>query len=137
MALDLNQDVFVPVVARIKERSESLRNIKRFARCGIEGWFKVEVVAALGSNVRSIRNKGPDLILEDGTSVEIKAATDFAKDYFIAPINKYGCPSLFLGDGTDRTKLTSSPQTSFEIVGLEIFSDGSKDWMVGMVKPKS
>ena len=46
MALDLKQDVFQAVVLRITERSDSLRNVKRFTNIGIEGWLKVEIVAA-------------------------------------------------------------------------------------------
>jgi hypothetical protein len=33
----------------MKKRAGSLRNMKRFKKCGIEGVLKVEVVAALGS----------------------------------------------------------------------------------------
>jgi len=137
MTLDLKQDVFMPVVARMVERSYSLRNIKRFPRSGIEGWFKVEIIAALGNRVKSVNNKGPDLTLEDGTHVEIKAATNFERNYCIGPVEKYGCPSLFLADGTDPTKLTAKPTVGFEIVGLEVVSDGSSDWVVGMVKPRN
>ena len=35
---------------------------------GIEGWFKVEVVAALGDRVQRLCNKGPDLELGDDNS---------------------------------------------------------------------
>lgn len=44
----LRSVVFTPVLARVKMRAESLREVKRFPRTGIEGWLKVEVVAALG-----------------------------------------------------------------------------------------
>jgi len=67
LGIDLRTEVFLPVVARVKERAESLGNVKRFPRTGIEGWFKVEIVAVLGKKVRSLRNKGPDLVIEDGT----------------------------------------------------------------------
>ena len=88
MALDLKHDIFMPVVARMVDRNDSLRNIKRFPKSGIEGWFKVEIVAALGNKVTSVNNKGPDLTLEDGTYVEIKAATNFERNYCIGPIEK-------------------------------------------------
>jgi len=37
MSIDLRNDVFVPVLARVKKRVESLRSLKRFQRTGIEG----------------------------------------------------------------------------------------------------
>jgi hypothetical protein len=58
MGFDLRSVVFTPVLERKKKRAGSLRNMKRFKKCGIEGWLKVEVVAALGKRVQEIRNKG-------------------------------------------------------------------------------
>jgi hypothetical protein len=51
MSLDLKQDVFHTVVSRIAERSDSLRDVKRVANVGIDGWFKVEIIAALGERL--------------------------------------------------------------------------------------
>jgi len=134
MAIDLRNDVFLPVLAQMRERAESLRNIKRFPRTGIEAWFKVEIVAVLGNKVKALRNKGPDLEFEDGTKVELKAATDFNKSYFILePIRKYGVPCLFLGDGTGLPEFTPASSDDFEVVGWEVFSDG--EWIIGLVKP--
>jgi hypothetical protein len=136
MSLDLKSDVFEPVAARIAERRDSLLNIKRFPRTGIEGWFKVEILAALGNIVKSLQNVGPDLLLADGTQIEIKAATDFHKGFFLDPIRKYGTPSLFLGDGADPTKLTSCTEPDIDIVGFEVFSDGKNNWLLGLVRPR-
>ena len=138
MTLDLNQDVFQPVLKRVIDRRESLRSVRRFSNVGIEGWFKVEIVAALGDKVISIKNDGPDLILEDKTEIEIKAATSFAKSWCVVdPLQKYGTPVLFLADGANPENLTSGKNDDFEIVAHEIFSDGMNDWRLGMVKPKS
>jgi hypothetical protein len=46
MGFDLRSVVFTTVLERMKKRAGSLRNMKRFKKCGIEGWLKVEVVAA-------------------------------------------------------------------------------------------
>ena len=134
MAIDLRNDVFVPVLARMRKRVESLRGIKRFQRTGIEGWFKVEIVAALGNRVKAIHNRGPDLEFEDGTKVELKAATNFHSAWLLQPISKYGVPCLFLGDGTGRTALTAASSDDFEVVGCDVFSDG--EWIIGLVKPR-
>ncbi len=138
MTLDLNQDVFQPVVARVIERTDSLRNVKRFPRAGIEGWFKVEIVAALGDKVASLNNVGPDLTLEDQTNIEIKAATNFDKSWCVVnPLRKYTTPVLFLADGAHPEKFTSSKDDDFEIVGRKIISDGMNNWLLGMVRPKT
>ena len=138
--MDLKHDVFELVTARIKLRADSLQNIKRFSRTGIEGWFKVEIVAALGQIVRSLNNKGPDLLLDDGTTqgikVEIKAATDFNPTWcFLEPVRKYFCPTLFLCDGSDLKKLVYKIVDDMEIVSYEVISDGKNDWLIGLVKP--
>ena len=135
--MDLGKDIFKPVAARIRERADSLINIKRFPGTGIEGWFKVEILAALDQRVRRLRNKGPDLLLDDDTEIEIKAATNFHKGYFLfGPIRKYGCPCLFLGDGKNPELLTEDVSEEFEIVAYEIISDGMNNWLLGLVKPR-
>ncbi|OQY11988.1 MAG: hypothetical protein B6I30_05730 [Desulfobacteraceae bacterium 4572_187] len=109
MSIDLKSDVFEPVKDRIIGRRNSLASIKRFPNTGIEGWLKVEVVAALGNKmapVKSLKNKGPDIILEDGTEIELKAATNFQKGFFVGAIRKYGTPCLFLGEGSGFSKGT-------------------------------
>jgi hypothetical protein len=136
MNINLKTDVFEPVVTRIIERRDSLSNVKRFQRAGIEGWLKVEIVAALGNLVKSLQNKGPDLILKDGTKIELKAATDFNKSFFFEPIRKYGCACMFLGDGDKPEKLTNHGESDFEIVGFKVFSDGKNKWLLGLIKPK-
>jgi len=44
MSINLKTEVFEPVVSRVIERRDSLSNVKRFQRTGIEGWLKVEIV---------------------------------------------------------------------------------------------
>ena len=142
MGIDLRKEVFVPVLARMKKRAESLGNMKRFRNSGIEGWFKVEIVAVLGEKVRSLQNKGPDLVIEDGTKdgteVELKAATNFGRTWMILdPIRKFGTPCLFLGDGTGRRGFKASAKDDFEVVGSEVFRDGlGGDWIIGLAKPR-
>ncbi|MCW8137930.1 MAG: hypothetical protein KIT58_03405 [Planctomycetota bacterium] len=141
-ALDLRADVFAPVVARMKEREGSLREMKRFSRTGIEGWFKVEVVAALGRKVLRLLNKGADLLVDDGTTagtrIELKAATNFDRTWFTQGIGKYGAPCLFLGDGRSRSEFPCTATDPFEVVGCEVFRDGAGgEWLVGLVKPRT
>lgn len=138
MALDLMQDIFQPVVARVRERGDSLCNIMRFKNSGIEGWFKVEIVAALGNKVCRIQNKEADLKFEDETEVEIKAATNFSKYWCVSyPLEKYRQPVLFLAGGANPGTLTRAKDHSFDIVACEGFSDGTNDWLIGMVKPRA
>lgn len=138
MALDLIQDVFQPVLARVDERGDSLRKIMRLTNSGIEGWFKVEIVAALGNKVQRIRNAEADLMLEDGTQVEIKAATNFSKYWCVSyPLTRYRQPVLFLAGGASPEKLKRAKDDSFDIVACEGVSDGENEWLLGMVKPRA
>ena len=136
MVLDLNQHIFRLVVERVKERRDSLPNMMRFTNSGIEGWFKVEIVAALGDKVEKIQNKGADLKLTDGTEIEIKAAANFSKPWCIVdPVQKHGEPVMFLAGGADTERLQRAKDDSFEIVDCEGFSVGTHHWLVGIVKP--
>jgi hypothetical protein len=119
----------------MKKRAGSLRNMKRFKKCGIEGWFKVEVVAALGKRVQEIRNKGADLLLSAGTELELKAATDLNWIYILNGL-EYGAPCLFLGDGSGNESFPTNDPDDFEVIGCEVFSDGAGQWIVGLLSPR-
>jgi hypothetical protein len=135
MGLDLRSVVFDPVLERMKMRADSLRNVKRFKRTGIEGWFKVEVVATIGARVLAVCNNGPDLLLSDGIGLELKAATDFNRGYFLEPLKKYRAPCLFLGDGSRHKSFPTSDHDDFEVIAYEVLSDGAGQWAVGLVSP--
>ena len=132
----LKEDIFHPVAARIQTKADSLKEIKRFPRTGIEGWLKVEVVAALGKKIIALKNQGPDLIFENDLKIEIKAATDLNLAYIRDGALKYRCPCLFLGDGSDPSRIEAiekDPQIRF--IGHEIFSDGENKWVIGIIEP--
>jgi hypothetical protein len=84
----LKAEIFEPVANRIKDEAESLRQVRRFKCSGIEGWFKVEAVAALGKRVEGLQNRGPDLRLLD-VCIELKAATDCNTVYILKGL-RYG-----------------------------------------------
>ena len=134
MGFDLRSVVFTPVLERMKKRAGSLRNMKRFKKCGIEGWLKAEVVAALGEIVQEVRGKGADMLLSDGTELELKAATDLNLIYILNGLD-YGVPCLFLGDGTRYKSFPTSDHDDFEVIGCEVFSDGAGQWIVGLLSP--
>ena len=90
--MDLERDVFLPVAKRLRARADSLREMRRFPRSGIEGWLKVEVVAALGEKVAALQNEGPDILLSTGDKVELKAATDLNPQYLRDGSTKYNTP---------------------------------------------
>jgi hypothetical protein len=134
--LVLKEDIFHPIAVRIQVKADSLKEIKRFLRTGIEGWFKVEVVAALGKKIKKLKNKGPDLIIENDLKIELKAATDLNLAYIRDGALKYRCPCLFLGDGNDPSRIEAiekDPQIRF--IGHEIFSDGENKWVIGIIEP--
>jgi len=133
------QEIFVKVHNHIEIRKNSLRGLKRFKASGLEGWFKVETTIALENTkyaVKNWNNKGPDLLLEGDTEIELKAATDFNIEYIKQGVLKYDVPCLFLGNGSDRQKIDSlKSDNKLEIIGIEIFSCDKDEWVIGMIKP--
>jgi hypothetical protein len=140
---DVKKQIFDPVALRVRDRADSLRPFVVFPRNGIEGWFKVETVAALHNSGVSIkvRNKGPDLLIGN-LSIELKAATNFEASYILGGVKKYrdkypSLACLFLGRHPNptncREKLTQDPNV--QLVGYKAFSDGEHDWIIGLVAP--
>lgn len=131
---ELRRQVFQPVAARMRARGDTLKHVTRFLATGIEGWFKVEVIAALGQQVERLRNKGADLGLCGDCSVELKASTNLTWAWVVAGL-KYRTPCLFLGNmsATAVEKLKTDPRMA--LVAHEIFSDGAQDWIIGLVVP--
>jgi hypothetical protein len=136
-------EVFEPVADRVKRKAESLKHLRRFERCGIEGWFKVEAVAALGLRVKKIQNEGPDLLLRDGY-IELKAATDCNTSYILEALTKFpNTPCLFLGSSDNIRihacveRLKKGLDNGSRMVAHETFSDenGKDCWIVGLIVP--
>jgi hypothetical protein len=135
---ELKANVFDPVSAQIRKRASVLQHVRRFPHCGIEGWLKVEAVAALGDLVKAVNNKGPDLRLEGGDRIELKGATDFWLDNIEQGATRYGVPCLFLADGsqTARMDTLSDSESEVELVASTLFSDGKNQWVIGMIIPR-
>jgi hypothetical protein len=129
----LKLEVFEPVANRVKGKRESLKHVRRFERSGIEGWFKVEAVAALGDRVVALQNKGPDLRLCD-VCVELKAATDCNTSYILGK-PRYRCPVLFLGSSDKISACMERLKKDSQEVSYETFSDGKHEWVVGLIIP--
>jgi hypothetical protein len=136
--MDLLEDILNPVIHRILDRRDSLKDVKRFESTGIEGWLKVEIVAALKSKVAELQSKGPNLRMEDNTEIELKAGTDFNPVYFIDGSLKYDCPCIFLGDASNPKQIAELTSNSgIKVVGYKMFNDGVSDWIIGMIRPLS
>jgi hypothetical protein len=153
MPLDLVRDVFEPVAQRVESRRDSLTELHRFnarqvgSGIGLEAWFKVEVVKALGKLVKRICNKGPDLELADDdltVMIELKASTDLntsLKKGSGSPgeaVTKYchmpnfaGC--LFLGDGSEDSKINQLSKDGVELLASQKIHDGVGTWIVGLL----
>jgi hypothetical protein len=135
---DLKNDIFSTIINWLQENNHvsSLKEIKRFERIGIEGWFKVEIVAALGKKVTDLKNVGSDVLLKNGQSIELKAATDFNISYFKNGAIKYNCPCLFLGFPSDNQNISSLTDENVKLVAHKKLNDGDKDWIIGIIVPK-
>ena len=129
------EEIIKLVSKRVHSGVESIDSVYRFKRTGIEAWFKVEVVAALGEEVVKLNNRGPDLTLADGTLIELKAATDFNPSYLRNGAIKDSVPCLFLGDG-EHSKFINrlSVMPEIRVIGLE-YIYGDHTWVVGCIEP--
>jgi hypothetical protein len=135
MQLSEMKEIFYLVAKRIEEKKESLRGLKEHRCMGLEGWLKVEAVAALGEKVRHVRSRGADLEFESG-NVELKAATNFDSDYVKEGAMKYNAPCLFPGDGNNKENIDKIKiEKDIEIVALKLLKDGGEKWVIGMVRP--
>lgn len=130
------QEIFMPVLNRLIQRTDSLREIRRFPAAGIEGWFKVEVIAALGKKVAALQNKGPDLLLDCGMEIELKAATDLNPSYIRNGVLRDNVPCLFLGNGQDPALISKIPGQGIKMLDYNVFSDGTNKWVIGLITPE-
>ena len=129
-------DIFIPVAIHLEQRADSLRGVKRFPRTGLVGWFKVEVFAALGNKIQAFQNRGPDLLLESRSEIELRAATDFNPSYLREGSLKYGVPCLFLADGSNHSERRAKlDDDKSELVAYRVFPEGEDEWIVGLIFP--
>jgi hypothetical protein len=74
---------------------------------GLAGWLKVEILKALEKknkieDVINVKEKGPDLILEGGLNIKLKAVPYFNCRYIISGLAYKNCPCcIFLGYNRD------------------------------------
>lgn len=136
----LKNVIFPAVLKRIEERKDSLETMGKFDARGLEGWFRIEIVASLANinyPVIDIRNRGVDLVLECGINIELKGRTNFVPSEIKVGI-KYGTPCLFLANGKNKTALKKLESYSdVEMVRYEILSDNKNEWIIGLIKPAS
>jgi adenosine/AMP kinase len=140
MMLDHAQkEIFLIVANRIKQKKESLRQVKNYENAGIEGWFKVETIAALRDYVKEVRDKDPDLVLEvheNKMEIELIAATDFNPFHIKFATTKNKTPCLFLADGNEKQKIEELiSDKDIDIVSRETFRDNGNKWIIGMIRP--
>lgn len=133
----LVEQVLRPVAERMRERADSLSEMPRFEKAGLEGWFRVEIVAILKEKVAAIRNKGPDLILDDGTELELKGATDFNVPYIRSGVTRDNCLCLFLADGSDSSRIDKVANERIRLIGHETVSLDGHTWVIGLIGPQS
>lgn len=130
---ELRESIFKPIAAHLSGRLHILQAIRQFRGGGIEGWFKVEVVAVLASRVDKIRNRGADLLLHDQTEIELKAGCGLNAAYIRNGALDYGVPCLFLGYGGNLALLDNDEVT---LLAHSDLSDGRDNWTVGLIRPR-
>jgi len=133
----LKNIIFPIVLRRIQERKESLINMGKFQSVGLEGWFRVEIIAALGNTQHAVKeiHPSPDLLLESGITIELKGATDFDTRYIKKGV-KYGTPCLFLANGSNKNAIRKMElDKDVKLIRHETFSDGKNEWVIGLIIP--
>src|SRR6266496_1791930 len=95
------------VAKEVRKRSDCLRPAGEFPKLGVEGWFKIIVALALQGRISRIRGKGVDVLLRDGTEIELRAGSDLYIGYLVKGITEKptAAACLFLGDGRNPAKL--------------------------------
>jgi hypothetical protein len=133
------KDVFLIVSDHIKQKKKSLRQVKSYKNAGIEGWFKVETIAALQDYVKEVRNKSPDLVVEvheNRMEIALIATTDFNPFNIKLRALQHKTLCLFLGDGSDKEKIEELlSDTDIDFVNRETFRDNGNKWIIGLIKP--
>lgn len=139
-------DVFAHVADRVNAKRDYLPQFHGFKNQGLEGWFTVQAILALGERVERIQlNNGPDLVLRDAAAVievELKAASDLNPSWVLRDAKKYlsrpnfaGC--VFLGDGTDEGKMDSlCSDEEVQLYTHRRFHDGTGWWLIGLFTPR-
>lgn len=134
------------VACRIETALDSLNNIKKFIGHGIgfEGWFKIEVITALGDNVGPPKNKGADLDVQINgkrCKVELRCKNEFEMSWIERGLKDHPDADmcLFLTRMPEPEKLnkldkwkTSLNLKKLELIGKKVTED--KMWMVGILK---
>jgi len=133
--MNIKEEILKPVIERVKLKKDSLRDLKRFKNLGIEGWLKVEAIAILNEKIEKIQNNGPDLLMRDGTQIELKAATYCNPSYILGGAIKYNVPCLFLADGSNKKQIAKLKSNEKFQINCETFNDGNSDWVIGIVEP--
>jgi len=139
MLSHLPREIVAMVGERIRRRKESLRHVKGYKNSGIQGWFKVETIAALRDYVKEVRDKGPDLVLEiheNKMGIELVAASDSNPFNIKLRTTQFKTLCLFLGDGSDKERIEELlSDRDVEVVTHETFRDDGNRWIIGLVKP--
>jgi hypothetical protein len=133
----LKEKVFGPVAKWILSRRDLLPKID-VQPSGFEKWFTHQAASALGL-VRPENfppdNRGPDLKLDNGRCIELKAATDCRAKYILNGL-KYRTACVFLGGGTQISNHLQELELGSRVLASERFSVGPDNWIVGLIVPR-
>ncbi len=133
------EDVFLIVADRIRKRKKSLRQVRNYRYSGIEGWFKLEAIAALQDYVKEARNKSPDLVVkvhESQMEITLHASTEFDPFQIKLGSIQHKTLCLFLADGSTKEKIEELlSDKDVDMIRRSTFKDNGNKWVVGMIRP--
>ena len=140
-AINVLQDIFYPVVEKIKDQKEGLkgRQRKTLHAFYVENWLKDRFMEALGETrlKPQLCRKGPDITFFDKSKLSLKGGSSFGMEWIVKEgVLKYHVPVLFLASGTDKRKIGQlKVLPDVRVLAYEYLNDGEDDWIVGMVVP--
>lgn len=142
--MNIKSEIFVSMCDRIDQQKDSLPAARRIKFGGIEAWFKVEVLTALGQKVKHVSNRGPDLELQGNIFLELKASTNYRAAWITSSLLRQiadpkwrSCYCLFLAEGSNSDTKIKKLIEKYRVQVLDycVINDGFGDWLIGLVEP--
>lgn len=140
--INLLQDIFFPVLEKIKEQKDALkgRQRKTLHAFYVENWLKDRFMEAVGETrlKPQLSRKGPDVTFYDKSKLLLKGGSSFGMDWIVKEgVLRYHVPALFLASGADKKKVGQLKALSdVKLLAYEYVNDGEDDWIAGMVIPR-
>jgi hypothetical protein len=139
--VDLIKEVFAPVVAGVKERSEELKGLqrRRLHAFYLANWLSeilLEVFKDSDVNPQ-LAASGTEISFADQSKLALKGSATSDFDWIVKKgVVEPRVPVLFLSGGKDKETIGQLKGCAdIKVLTYEYFNDGEDDWIIGLIKP--